>query len=437
MAIPSDAKYSGTKGTCNWYITQSGDLVIEPQSGSSGVIYPVFLAGYPWSESPLVDPSNISKSVLTATVKPGVTYANSGRLGSSDNLFSNCINLKRVSAPAAFWNSLDSCSSMFHRCKSLEHIFFNNASFSKSEVMSFMFWGCSSLTSLDLQSFNTSKVTEADYMFTGCDLLTTVILGSNWKVPDRYLDLAPCMNASTGIYCRNNSDYSNLTDSEKRGTWQRFVSQRFDVTAYRSENGSEDEDGSDATLKISYAISGSETSSTLTVYKKTASESSYPSTPVETRTLSGSSGNVTVTILNIGDSAYDFRVEWSYGSVTCVTFPSIATNIHLVDIDPDGNVTVYGNLDAANIRCGVIAGENVSGNSFKNYDVTFKPAFPGAEPPIVVVGFMSSSTSPDIGYMAVSALNITTTGFTARVYNRGSTRAPYIHWIATTSGKQQ
>jgi len=435
MAIPSDAKYSGTQGTCNWYVSQNGELVIEPMSGNSGVIYPVAFSGYPWSNDTLDEPSDISKAVLTATVKPGVTYDKSGRIGDSSNLFCGCINMTSVTAPAAFWNSLDTGSDMFLDCRSLEQISFNNASFVNSTEMSSMFYNCSSLTSLDLQSFNTANVTNIKYMFYGCDLLTTVTFGSNWTVPDDNLYLTPCMNVSTGIYCNTNSDYANLTDSEKRGTWQRFVEQTFSVTAYRSENGTADEDGSDASLQVSYAISGSETSSTLTIYQKAASESSYPSTPVVTRNLSGSSGHITVTISDIGDDAYDFRVEWSYGSVTCVAFPSIATNIHLVDIDPNGNVTVYGDLSCSNIKCGRIRAESVDANSYKDFAVIFEVPFTST--PSVTASFEGNAASIGMGYMSLSIYGISTTGFTARIYNRdAAAHQPYVQWIATSSGKQ-
>ena len=94
-----------------------------------------------------------------------------------------------------------------------------------------------------------------------------------------------------------------------------------------------------------------------------------------------------------------------------------------------------GEVECGNIKCGQITGQSVSSNDYKDYLVTFDRSF--NEVPIVTVGFMSSSTGANMGRLSVSAHTITTGGFYARVFNSDTVaRSPYIHWIATTSGKQ-
>ena len=94
-----------------------------------------------------------------------------------------------------------------------------------------------------------------------------------------------------------------------------------------------------------------------------------------------------------------------------------------------------GGLQCGNIKCGAVTGVNVAANTYKDYDVTFDSAF--TENPIIVVSFMSASTSANMGYLTVSAHSISTEGFTVRIFNRDtSSRSPYVYWIATTSGMQ-
>ena len=444
MAIPSDALYSGTQGTCNWYVTSGRKLVIEPSSGSSGYITQA-TSGYPWASTPFSNPTEISSSFTSAEVKAGVAYrANSFMEFGSSNLFCNCPNLQTVTAPAAFWNSLNSCNSMFHKCSSLVSIAFNGATFANSTNMQSMFFGCSSLVSLDLSSFNTANVEHMSTMFAACDLLTSVTFGNNWVVPvveGESLYLAPCTNTTSGIHCETDSDYVNLTDEEKRGTWRRFVSQTFEARAYRTQNGTADEDGSDVTIEVAYAISGEETTSTLTIYKKESSQATYPSTPVVTRNLTGSSGNVSVEIEDIGDLAYDFRVEWSYGTVTCIAFPSVASNIHLVDIDTDGNVHALGSIYSEEvyecynkrmIQRGEYHGTNIAAGNYKDFTVDFDHTFKTS--PIVVTTFVASATPSGVvsmGNVSMTVFDVTPAHFKVRVYNNASSaRVPYINWIA-------
>ena len=94
-----------------------------------------------------------------------------------------------------------------------------------------------------------------------------------------------------------------------------------------------------------------------------------------------------------------------------------------------------GEVQCGNIKSGVITGQSVPANSYKDYLVTFDRAF--NEVPIVVVGIRSDLTYANIGNISVATSSPSAGGFTARVFNGSSTaRNVYVNWIATTSGKQ-
>ena len=57
--------------------------------------------------------------------------------------------------------------------------------------------------------------------------------------------------------------------------------------------------------------------------------------------MSGNSGTTDVTITDVGDDAYDFKVEFYDGTNTYIAFPSVQSNIRLVTIDTTGNVCLY------------------------------------------------------------------------------------------------
>lgn len=74
-------------------------------------------------------------------------------------------------------------------------------------------------------------------------------------------------------------------------------------------------------------------------------------------------------------------------------------------------------------------GPTVNANSYKDVSVSFNTTFPST--PRVIISLRSSSTSSEIGLMTVSAINVTTTGFTARFFNAGSSgRSPNAEWVA-------
>lgn len=81
--------------------------------------------------------------------------------------------------------------------------------------------------------------------------------------------------------------------------------------------------------------------------------------------------------------------------------------------------------------CRGMEGQNttVPAGGYKDISVSFNHYYTSA--PTVVVGLYSGSTSSDIGQCSVAVQSVTTSGFTARIFNAsGTDRAPGFYWIA-------
>lgn len=87
------------------------------------------------------------------------------------------------------------------------------------------------------------------------------------------------------------------------------------------------------------------------------------------------------------------------------------------------------------VQCGRVASVTVSHGGYEDVSVTFPEAFYAA--PIVVVSFETESTAGSFGKCSVAVMGtVTTTGFTARIFNGDSTnRAPRVSWIAVGTPK--
>ena len=86
-------------------------------------------------------------------------------------------------------------------------------------------------------------------------------------------------------------------------------------------------------------------------------------------------------------------------------------------------------VEHSDIRCDSTSLGQVGANAYKDFTITFSS--PMATTPTVVAMMVSTSTSPTMGSITVSAINATTTGFTARVFNNtSSARTPAIAYIA-------
>lgn len=322
---------SGTCGTCSWNISDSGVLTIGP-----GTLEPpsviIMSNSWPWGE--------YKTQITAAVISSGVVVGDA--------------------APFMGEAGPPTISAMFEGCSSMTSLTFQGSfDTSRVETAALMFRNCSSLTSLDLSVLDTRKVTNMGLMFWMCPLLTSVKLGSLFDTsalinensgPGLVADIEfpSAVNTNNGIIVTSASDFDSLSMSQHNGVWLRRASaETFDVTAVRSEGGVEDEDGNDATFKVTWASQASTTTRSLKIYKKLNSASSYPATPDVNETLSGNSGVEQVTIASLGDNAFDFKVEFYDGTNTFIAFPSIQSNIRLFTIDPDGKLELYLDVDSS------------------------------------------------------------------------------------------
>lgn len=88
-----------------------------------------------------------------------------------------------------------------------------------------------------------------------------------------------------------------------------------------------------------------------------------------------------------------------------------------------------GKIQTPQMQAGNIGATSVSANSYTDVAVTFSKAMSGT--PIVVCCVVSTSTAGAIGSITATVTSTSTTGFTCRIFNAGSTaRTPAVNWIA-------
>lgn len=210
-----------------------------------------------------------------------------------------------------------------------------------------VFRGCTSLASVDMSALDTTNVTDMSLIFANCDVLSTVVLGSGFStsaLPDgkQLLDMAPCSNGS--IYCADDAAFCALSAAEHAGTWTRNVSDSYKVSGERTTDGTEDDDGNDVTFTVVWATTSTSTTRTLSIYKKAAGETDWPTTAAGTWSLSGSSGNTVVTLSDVGDEKADYKVVFDDGAAKRIALATIEGNKRLVTVDESGNFWCAGTL---------------------------------------------------------------------------------------------
>lgn len=168
--IPADAIASGETGTCIWYITSEGELVIAPANGVSGD-----LPEEGWNPENRTPWYAYRDSITAANIMNGV------KVVSCAFMFHDLSLMKSANLSGLNTAKTTSMNSMFYGCKSLETL--DISSFDTHNVgdMSGMFSDCSSLKGLDLTHFDTKNVWNMGYMFHGCDSLEYLNLGGNFN----------------------------------------------------------------------------------------------------------------------------------------------------------------------------------------------------------------------------------------------------------------
>lgn len=88
-----------------------------------------------------------------------------------------------------------------------------------------------------------------------------------------------------------------------------------------------------------------------------------------------------------------------------------------------------GDIGLPQIRKGYVSLGSVPANSYKDTTVTFDSALPGK--PAVLCSMVSTSTSPTMGSISVSPINVSASGFTCRAFNNtNAARSPGVEYIA-------
>ena len=176
----------GMSGTCNWVITDEGQLIVSPVNGVEGELgtngtillngTDLHYNGSPWD---FYDKS------ITSVLFKGTIIAKSCAY-----MFDCCENLKSIEWGNFKTDKVTDMYQMFGRCKSLTSLDLSSFNTSNVTDMSNMFAGCGSLKSLNLSSFNTSKVENMSWMFSSCKSLAelNVTNFNTSKVKDMSVD---------------------------------------------------------------------------------------------------------------------------------------------------------------------------------------------------------------------------------------------------------
>ena len=92
-----------------------------------------------------------------------------------------------------------------------------------------------------------------------------------------------------------------------------------------------------------------------------------------------------------------------------------------------------GKMYTKQIQAGSISGTDIASGSIRTATVNFPQSMSAT--PIVVASLISSSTSADIGSISVGVHDVSSTGFTCKIFNNsGSSRSPAVNWIAVNVG---
>lgn len=326
---------SGTNGTCTWSIDDNGELYIRPTNNNSGYILLTGITDdYPWTEYI----EQITSIILTGSI---YSYHSSWsgpdeETGDFNQLFRKMWGTGQVGGKNAVnVVTIDGIESL-----------------KRSKKLKFLLRGMKKLTSIDFSDLDTSLVESFEDMFSECDLLSQVTFGNNFDMsaaidkakndPNGYTcyyntSIGKATNTN-GIVIQNDDEFAFLTTEERAGTWNRGVAKSFNSIAKRSSNGSFDEDGNDVIITITWATDSEQDNRELKIYQKLSSTPYYPSTPIVTQNLIGDSGITPITISNIGDEAYDFKVVFYDGINTFIAFPAVQSNVRLITIDEKGRV---------------------------------------------------------------------------------------------------
>ena len=108
------------------------------------------------------------------TYKLYLSYFNTYKFNSMDNMFFNCSSLTNLDVSNLNTSNVTNMMSMFENCSNLTSLDVSKLDTSKVTNMQYMFNYCKNLTSLDVSKWDTSKVTNMYGMFSICSSITNL-----------------------------------------------------------------------------------------------------------------------------------------------------------------------------------------------------------------------------------------------------------------------
>ncbi len=152
----------GMDGTCNWYITNDNELVVEPVNNDKGRLRSSSIRGW----------ESYSSDIRTARFTKYVDAPN------AQCMFDQCTNMEAVDLSNLHTDNAVKMTQMFKGCSALTTLDLSPLNTSNCEWMTGIFQGCTNLKSLTLGNFDMQKVTSGNStnMFSGCNNLKTLTM---------------------------------------------------------------------------------------------------------------------------------------------------------------------------------------------------------------------------------------------------------------------
>lgn len=182
---------TGNWGTCEWTISEAGDLVI-----GSGIAESVSADGkYPWDayrekirtisfDGEVTGVVSLIGAFMNCTELEEVSLRGLDTSNTVDLswLFCSCGKLKRADLSMLKTGKVVDMSCMFLSCRALEEVVLGELDTSAVMDMSKMFMYCSSLKTVDFSQQDNSSLQMADDMFFGCESLRALVPGKEFSL---------------------------------------------------------------------------------------------------------------------------------------------------------------------------------------------------------------------------------------------------------------
>ncbi|MBQ9015677.1 MAG: BspA family leucine-rich repeat surface protein [Firmicutes bacterium] len=182
---------TGNWGTCEWTISDSGELII-----GQGMAESVSADGkYPWDEYRPEIRRIAFEDTVSGVVSLVGAFMNCTALEDIDFhgldtsntvdlswLLCSCTKLKQVDLSMLRTGKVADMSCMFLSCRNLKEVILGSIDTSAVMDMSRMFMYCSSLKSIDFTGQDNRSLQMADDMFFGCDALRALVPGKSFSM---------------------------------------------------------------------------------------------------------------------------------------------------------------------------------------------------------------------------------------------------------------